>query len=470
MCLLHVQFMKFIYLLIAFFSWSNIQSLSAQNDDDLIRRLKLTDARLIGLEESFDFKLSYHRKLEGLYEAAILERYNLGDALGRKREELDVKSYLIRQVFIPIGQRISYSEEEALVALADSILNLYSHEPSASKFKSLIEMYSADKTTHWISSLDETKEFQAVVSAQQIGEISRPFKTPKGIHIVQKLKESDRIISETKPDFPALDTYFDDLNINVDKAAKSKIQQANSQKEVLIQSDYTKFTTEDFSRYALSGTTRGVDMIWNDFLKYALIQDIRVRLDHDKAFSVSKNNLYEEALLSSVYKQRVLDLVEEDGLNRFFETQKANYTWSKERFVGMLVFCKNKKVLRALHKELEKEPLNKWENIISLFNAEEQLIVYEKGSFEEGENPSIDAFVFKKGKKSKAKRKGFSKVQIYGEILSGPNTLTDDIKSIVEADYLKFIEKEWEKDLVSKYKAGKMSPIFLKSVNIQTSN
>ena len=226
--------MKYIYLLIAFFSWGSISSLQAQENADLIRRLKLADARMTGLEDSFDFKLAAHRKKEALYEQVIQDSYNLYGVLCPVDQELELKSYLIRQIFIPIEQRVSRGEEQRLIEYADSIFNLYVYHPSDAKFKSLVQKYSADKIEHWVTSLEETKEFQTVLNAQKVGEISRPFTTPKGIHIVQKLKESDRNIEQVKFDFPNLEEFFDQLNLRIDKDVKSKLDRVNQKKKILI--------------------------------------------------------------------------------------------------------------------------------------------------------------------------------------------------------------------------------------------
>ena len=115
-------------------------------------------------------------------------------------------------------------------------------------------------------------------------------------------------------------------------------------------------------------------------------------------------------------------------------------------------------------------PLKDWPQIIKIFNKEKEQISYEMGTFEEGDNPTIDSFVFKKGKKRKFKRKGFPKTQVYGEILSGPKQLDRKVRDTVLVDYLKSKELEWEEYLLSKYNAGKYSPNSLKSVNNQTSN
>ena len=464
--------MKLIYTLLLLFASGVYSSTYAQSDGELIRQLKLADARQAGVEQDVFFKLEYNRSKENMLEKAIESTYEI--PLGTKVENVlvDQKSTLIRQLFIPVGQRVSGREEQRLANYVDSLFNDFLKHPSEREFITLIEKYSKDKRTYWLTDLEETKEFHVVLNALKLGEISRPFSTPRGIHIVQKIKESDQAYISSKVDFPSINPYLEHYNIKVNTAAKNKLHQTLSTPEPLVTSDYIKLTTEDYHRFALGNSSKGDALVWVDFLKYALIKDLKARTSADTHFSNDLKNRYDELLLSHIYDIRVKAManVDDQNLEDFFQSNKANYHWDKQRFNGLLVFAKNKKVLKALQKEFEEAPLSQWEKIIAAFNAKEPLISYEMGTFEEGENGSIDAYAFGIGKKKNFKRKGFSKVRIYGEKISGPITLTKEIKPRVESDYLKFIELNWEKELRSKYKEGKLSPIFLNSVNNPSSN
>lgn len=464
--------MKYISLLILLLSVVLPSDTSAATADSLVYRLKLAEAYELGLDKTLDFQLMHGRHKEQAYLDALHEIEDISPLFTSTTSVCDTKSYLIRQLFIPVGQRISNQEDIRVTQFADSLFESYLAKPSESYFKEIIKKFSADKKIHWVNELEETTEFHQVVSQLKHLEISRPFLTPKGIHIVQKLDEADQLEVVKEADVDAVDEIMLRFGIFADKDAFKQIERQGHTDLALVYSEYNSFNQEDFQRFSLGNTSKGGELLQQEFLKYSLVKDLKSRLNQDPSFTSKLSALFEEDLYKRIYDVAVIRPVQHDslGLEQFFDEHKENYRWSKPKFQGLLVFCKNSKIRKELHSLLSSAPLKDWIKIIEIFNKEKEQISYEMGTFEEGDNPTIDSFIFKKGKKRKFKRKGFPKTQVYGEVIAGPKFLENGVRDAVFADYLKYKEAEWEKYLLSKYKAGKYSPNSLKSVNNQTSN
>ena len=464
--------MKYITLLILLLSVGGSAQTWASTTDSLVYKLKLAEAYQQGLDKTLDFKLVHGRHKEQLYLDSLHQIEDVSGLFTSVSSVVEQNSYLIRQIFIPIGQRVSAREENRLIAFTDSIFDIYLFNPSPAKFKELINLYSADTKEHWVSELEETVEFHQVVSKLKKEEISRPFLTPKGVHVVQKLDMADQYEEIKEADLAQLNEIMMRFGMIADEEAFQQISRSGHTSLPLVWSEYSSFNQEDFQRFALGNTSKGGELLQNEFLKYCLVKDLKARLNKSAAFKAKLTALHNEDLYDLAYKLNVAVVAQRDslGLAEFFETHKKEYLWSKPKFKGLLVFCKNNKIRKELHALLSTSPLKDWTKIIGIFNKEKEQISYEMGTFEEGENPTIDSFVFNKGKKRKFKRKGFPKVQIYGEVVEGPELIESQVRDAVLADYLKYKEAEWEKHLLSKYNAGKFSTNSLKSVNNQTSN
>ena len=74
----------------------------------------------------------------------------------------------------------------------DSIYKtLAKEEGGASSFDACVEQYSDEKKAFWVGWLQMPVEFEDIVFGLNVGEISRPFLTPQGIHIVKVLEQRD---------------------------------------------------------------------------------------------------------------------------------------------------------------------------------------------------------------------------------------------------------------------------------------
>ena len=462
---------RFIVLCSLILSASVTFSQSNEQDNSLLYSLKLADAYQSQVDESLSFKMKWGEHKEDLFINTILKRLKLDSYFNATEETAPEKMFLLRQIFMPVGQRVSYQEENKIKEEANAVFEQYLAKPSNSLFGELIKQYSFDKNTKWVSQEEETSEFQTIVELLSKGEISRPFITPRGIHIVQKLDEKTVRNSYMKPTGKSVQSVLQDFNMIVHEDAKRELLFDGFTKKTLITTDYQTVKYEDFKRFSLGNSTKGDKSLWDDFLKYMLIKDLKLQFVDNPDYKMKLNALYEKEMIDAIYQKKVVNkaLSNPKGVEEYYLAHQSDYYWDFPKFQGVLLFCKNKKVRKQLHTELSNIPLNQWEEKIKSFNANEILVHYELGEFELGKNAAIDYYIFGQGKKKEARIKGYTKTRIYGEVVKGPKTL-DDIRDKVTLDYYEYLNREWEKELYSSYKSGNLSLNFLKSVNNQASN
>ena len=94
----------------------------------------------------------------------------------------------VMQIFKYLPQTITSRHLEEEKARMDSIYQAIRNQPGLD-FSALVECYSDDRQSRWIGGLQTTVEFENIAFALSKGEISEPFFTPAGIHI---LKVMDR--------------------------------------------------------------------------------------------------------------------------------------------------------------------------------------------------------------------------------------------------------------------------------------
>ena len=72
----------------------------------------------------------------------------------------------------------------------DSIYQVIQNQPGVD-FARLVDRFSDDKRCRWIESLQTTSEFEEAAFSLAKGEISKPFFTPEGIHILKVIDRKE---------------------------------------------------------------------------------------------------------------------------------------------------------------------------------------------------------------------------------------------------------------------------------------
>lgn len=160
-------------------------------------------------------------------------------------------------------------------------------------------------------------------------------------------------------------------------------------------------------------------------------------------------------LLFDVSLKEVWDKAGQDheGLTRFFNEHKKNYTWEKPKFKGYLVQCKDASVEKAVRAIIRNSHPDSIDSYISQRINISDSVTYVKctrGLWAEGQNKAIDKFGFKVKNAEFTPDENFPRVAAIGRIIKAPEEYMDE-RGKVTSDYQDFLEQEWIKVLREKY-------------------
>ena len=273
----------------------------------------------------------------------------------------------------------------------------------------------------WIGPGQTLEEFEKEAYALQPGQMSRPFLSPAGYHII--------LMKERKQLEP-----FDTLKADIFKFIEQRglrDQIAKNKVEKIVKESNGALTEKQLM------DQRADELSANDPELKNLIREY-----HDGL------------LLYEISNQTVWDKAAKDeaGLANYFSKNKKKYRWDEPRFKGMAYHVKEQADVKAVKNCVKGVPFDKWaERLRSTFNNDSVIrIRVEKGIFKKGDNALIDREVFKTKAEVKAV-KDYPIDATYGKLLKkGPETY-DDVRSLVTADYQDELEKEWVAQLRRKY-------------------
>ncbi len=342
-------------------------------------------------------------------------------------------------------------------------------------------------------------EFVQVITDMEIGDISEPFKSAYGWHIIKVLNliklgdfedEKQNMLRRVRKDRRAnvskeivLQRIKKENNYTVNKEnlnelyqtidttifyAEWDIEKAKGLDKTLISLGDETFTQQDFAKYLQENQTKHIkkDKKIEPYLDQMLEKySEKICLEYEKNHLEEKypefKNLMKEyrdgMLLFEITDKKVWSKAVEDttGLKAFYENNKENYMWSK-RIDADIYKCKNKDVAKDAYKlvgKAEKKDMSN-EDILSKINEEEKkLLEIENGIFSKGDNEKIDnKFTNAETGLGDIKEEGgkyyFIKVN---EFLDPQPKTLDEARGIITADYQDYLEKQWVEKLRKKY-------------------
>lgn len=311
-------------------------------------------------------------------------------------------------------------------------------------FAEMAKQFSQDPGTKvkggelpWIGPGQTLKEFEDNAYALNVGEMSQPFLTAAGYHIIKMLDKKQLEPYDTLRS--SIMRFIESRNLR-DGIAKAKV-------DSIVKQSNGALTQEQFM---------------------AAKTDSLVKADPEMRYLIQE--YHDGLLLYEISNRTVWDKASKDeaGLKAYFKKNKAKYAWDKPRFKGMAYHVKDQADVKAVQNCVKKLAFDDWnEALRKTFNNDSILrIRVEKGIFKTGDNALIDRDIFKTGREVK-ETKGFPIDATYGKLLKkGPEDYTD-VKGLVTADYQDELEKQWVADLRKKYNVTVNSDV-LKTVNNHT--
>jgi peptidyl-prolyl cis-trans isomerase SurA len=364
-------------------------------------------------------------------------------------------------------------------------------------FSDVAEKFSEDRTTAVKGGVlpvfgvgKMVAEFEAAAfSLKEIGDISEPFLTEFGWHIIKlieknpiakfseieselrrKIERDSRSKLSQKAVYEKLQKTYKIKHISENysafrkKAALLVNKGSYSKKSVinntLLTIDGVAIYLDDFTEYILSNQSVGsdIDQLYINFVNERLLiyEDSKLEEKYPEYKALLKE--YREGILlfdltnKKVWTKAVEDTV---GLKAYFSDNRSDYSWP-ERVDATIYSCNNlataKKVKRNIHKKNRGYITN--EQILKDINTNDPLsLQINTKKFFRGENKYIDNIEWKSGiAKDIILADGTYILIDVNELLPASLKKLNETKGKVISDYQNDLEKKWILKLKSKYK------------------
>ena len=265
------------------------------------------------------------------------------------------------------------------------------------------------------------KEFEDQAFALQPGQMSKPFLSPYGWHII--------LLKERKQLEP-----FDYHRENILRfLEKRNARQAITDRKLddMVKASAGSVTKEQLLEQradSLSAADLEMRYLIKEYHDGLLLYEISNRTIWDKAAS------------------------DEAALKSYFKSHKKKYNWEEPRFKGIAYHVRDPRDVKAVAKCVKKLDFDDWnEALRTTFNKDSVIrIRAEKGLFRKGDNKLIDREVFKVRDVKVDSVKGYPIDATYGKLLKKPQDYRD-VRGLVVADLQDEMERMWVADLRKKY-------------------
>ncbi len=376
---------------------------------------------------------------------------------------------------------------------------IYSRAKSGEDFGTLAAQHSDDKSTSkkggdlpWFSTGRMVAEFEkAAFALKTDGEISEPFRTSHGWHIIKRheyrdLKSYEEMRSQIKSKINkdvrsemTRKSFIDRIkkeygfqyfpgNIKQAEALVDttilkgtwKFKDFDSYKQPIMILGDTTLYQKDYLIYLFQSQRRSTNMTLEDYMEgknlsfqdkiITAYEDDRLEAKYPEFRSLMKE--YRDGVLlfeltdEKVWSKAVNDSI---GLVNFYEENKQQFLY-EERVDGTIYYCKDKKLAKTAKKMVKKGipnvEINKALNVDSQLNITIISDVYEKDDKE-----IISLIDFEKGiSKCKVVNDQYVFVNVKEVLPKQPKPI-NEARGLVTAAYQNHLEKEWIKQLRNKH-------------------
>lgn len=340
------------------------------------------------------------------------------------RRRIDDNGGLVRvaHIFVRTPQKASEKEQSACKERIDS---LYDVLLKGGNFSELAKRYSQDPRSAaqggeigYIAKGQTFKEVEDQAFLLDAGQISQPFLSPAGWHILKV--EEKRKFFPYEQQRPIILKYIDRRGLReriITKKIDTLARQQHMSTEELLARKRLEMTAKDSN------------------LKY-LIQEYH---DGLLLFEISNRRVWNPAQMDSV------------GQERYYKKHKKLYRWDEPRFKGIAYHTRTASDIKAVKTSLKGVPFEEWAKTLdSTFNTDSVLRIHVvKGFFKKGDNALVDSCVFNVDTVAET-IKSFPYRSVYGKKLKKPESV-EDVRPQVIADYQEELEKQWVEQLRKKY-------------------
>ncbi len=445
---------------------------------------KVEAAKAAGLDTTSAFRKQHEVARARLAETYLTDKLVMDSCARVQYQRMRLKTrnaqVQVMQIFRYLPQMITARLLEAQKNHMDSIYRAIQNQPGTD-FSQWVERYSDDKQPRWIESLQTTAEFEEVAFTLSEGEISPPFFTPAGIHILkvidrkemsayedvadrlmERMRSRDRLDETIGKVVERLKTHWQYVP---NQAGMEELLMKGTTEQTLFNIDGHPYTGALFRRFAASHP-QALKRQLDEFVAKSLLDYESRNMDtRHPDFRDALRKSDEDYLVKELTRQKI-DLpatTDRAGLATYFKFHASDYRWDSPRYKGVVLHCADKKIAKQAKKMLKKLPENEWvHQLRHTFNTPgNEKIQIEQGVFAPGDNKYVDKLVFKKGRFEPLMSYPFTVV--YGKKQKGP----DDYREVISQlrnDYRTYLDTRWTQELKASGKV-EINQEVLKTVN-----
>jgi peptidyl-prolyl cis-trans isomerase SurA len=412
--------------------------------------------------------------------------YHLIKVWDKRPARGEIKVAHIMKMYPP---EVNDSVMKKLRSEADSI---YAQLQNSGDFAELAKKYSDDKRSSevggelaWFSSGNMISEFaDQAFALKNNGDISKPFATQFGYHIVKRLdyhpvkefadikkeieskikSEPDRSVHsksafigklKTEYNFKINQQIADNVKNNNYPLTEGTGQQDNKLTDAIFVLNNEKFTVGKFFAFLKTNHPDVKEFAGDSFDKYfnswvenelTAYEDLRLENKYPE-FKYLLQEYYDGILLFNISDQKIWSKAAGDstGLQGYYEKNKGAYMWG-ERFKGAIITCPDQATRDDVEKFYAAGMTNK--EILDRINASQVKIKIEESAWEKGANLVVDYYVW-----NGTKPDGFNEMLVFvrGNKTNPEPKLLDEARGLYLSDYQNYLDAEWIKGLRNKY-------------------
>ena len=379
--------------------------------------------------------------------------------------------------------------KEQIDSIHEAIMNGAEFEEFAKKNPDATASRGGD--LGWFARGNMVPEFEEVAFALADGEVSEPFATRYGYHIVKKVAHGLPSLSVVRP---ALEGAIS-RDIRATLIHERRLNDLKTKYNFRLNPEVDAYLTKALAAGAYDSTfvDRAINNVTMPLFYYGnkksaplsslakqlnvktLIPDAatakeyimskvdpiaeKVLIDYNSMELLNDNaeyrNLLNEyrdgMLLFEISNDRVWKAANRDtvGLERYFDEHRANYVWDEPHFKGIILSAATDSIMELVKADIPKYGSDTLPDM--LHKKYGMGIRMERMVVKQGENQLADYLAFRAGEKPE--RAGFTDfIILEGGIINQPEEMSD-VRGAVTSDYQDLLEQLWKEELAAKYPA-----------------
>ena len=340
-------------------------------------------------------------------------------------------------ILLRLSTKATAQQQEQVKQRMDSV---YRALQGGADFAEMAKKVSEDKGSAarggdlpWIAPLQTLKEFEDVAYSLAPGQMSKPFLSPVGYHVIlmkerKQLEPFDSLKSAIVESLERRGIRNDIADMKLRRKVTESAGQLDAEQIMQQQAD------------SIAAVNPEMKYLFKEYHDGLLLYEISTREVWDKAST------------------------DEVALKAWFDTHKKNYAWKEPRYKGIAYHVKTKQDVKAVKNCVKNLPFDQWtEALRTTFNPDSIIrIRVEKGIFKPGDNATIDKMVFKQDVQAGV-NPDYPIDAVFGKKVKRPDDY-DDVRPQVVEDLQDYLEQEWVADLRRRYQV-EVNKEVLKTVN-----